>query len=296
MKKQILSIVLSILWGLAVSGVMAQDAIVDVRSMAFADGWLWGVAAGGTGVFRFEGGVWKPAPDGAGAAGSAVTSLASLRGRLYAGSAQGLSVRNGAAWDQVPLPVAGTVGVTALAADETALYIATTAGMFRLDEPGGMPKLFLGNDARAQAGGASGAAVSNVRIFPPPEAGQGSRPTSEPARTTAQQGSGDTAVTAAPDTAKEPAWWTKVKKPARPQPTFFKDILPVMVKECLPCHTDGTGKYFPLHEPQTVIRYFKNGGLVRFEQFLEDGGGMAGKVAPETAKLIHIWVVDGCRE
>ncbi|HEY9070996.1 MAG TPA: hypothetical protein VIV61_12130, partial [Candidatus Ozemobacteraceae bacterium] len=206
------------------------------------------------------------------------------------------AVRNGSAWEPVPLPVAGTVGVTALAADETALYIATTAGLFRLDEPGGMPKLYLGNDARAQTGAPSGATVSNVRIFPPPDPGQGDRPVSEPVPTSAAQSIGDAAVSVGPDATKEPAWWTKVKKPARPQPTFFKDLLPVMVKECLPCHTDGTGKYFPLHDPQTVIRYFKNGGLGRFEQFLEDGGGMAGKVAPETAKLIHIWVVDGCRE
>lgn len=248
--------------------------------MASFEGMLWGAPRYGTGLVRFEDGAWKPVPDaGAGLPDPAVTALVAVHGRLYAGTARGLVVRAGSSWTPVSLPVSGTVGVTALAPDGEALMIATPAGLFRLDAPGGPMRLYIG----------TGVSISNVRVFPPPESAQ-----AHPVRVADAPAQTAEAGTAASQ--KDPAWWTKVKKPARPQPTYFKDILPVMVKECLPCHTDGTGKYFPLNDPQSVIRYFKQGGLARFEQFLEEGGGMAGKVAPQTAKLIHIWVVDGCRE
>lgn len=281
MKKQIIYIIISIIWAAAVGGVLAQDAAREVRAMASFEGVLWGAPRYGTGLVRFENGVWNPMADAsAGLPDPAVTALAAAHGRLYAGTAQGLAVRAGASWTPIPLPVSGTIGVSALAVDGEALMIATPAGLFRLDVAGGQVRLYIGTDRPS---------ISNVRVFPLPEGAQTApmRVADTPEKTS---GTGTAA------SRKEPAWWTKVKKPARPQPTYFKDILPVMVKECLPCHTDGAGRYFPLNDPQTVIRYFKQGGLARFEQFLEQGGGMAGKVTPQIAKQIHIWVVDGCRE
>lgn len=275
---------------MAVGGVLAQDAAREVRTMTIFEGRLWGAPRYGTGLVWFENGGWKSSPEAAvGLPDPAVTALAVAHGRLYAGTERGLAVRAGSAWSPVSLPVSGTIGVTALAVDGEALMIATPAGLFRLDAAGGQARLYLGTDRNAASKGGSGVSVSDVRVFPLPESAQTApvRVADAPEKTV---GAGTTT------SQKEPAWWTKVKKPARPQPTYFRDILPVMVKECLPCHTDGTGKYFPLNDPQTVIRYFKQGGLARFEQFLEEGGGMAGKVAPQTAKMIHIWVVDGCRE
>jgi len=276
----------------SVAGAFAQEPSRDVKAMAAVDGQLWAAPANGVGLVRFEAGVWRKAPDAdAALQDQGVTALAAVHGRLYAGTGHGLAVKNGSAWSAVPIPVSGTIGVTALAADGDALMINTSAGLFRLDAPGGVPKLYLGNGRPAGVVGGTGAAVRDVRIFPPPD---GTAPVVEPGQARSSDvpaGRADDAIAS-----RDPAWWTKVAKPGRPQPAFFKDILPVMVKECMPCHTSGIGKYFPLNDPQTVIRYFKNGGLSRFEQFLEEGGGMAGKVAPKTAKLIHIWVVDGCRE
>lgn len=290
MKKQILYIIVSIIWAAAVGGVLAQDSAREVRAMASFEGRLWGAPRYGTGLVRFENGAWKSVPDAAaGLPDPAVTALAAVHGRLYAGTAQGLAVWTGSSWTPVSLPVSGTMGVTALAADGEALMIATMAGLFRLDAPGGTVRLHIGTVRQAASERGSGVSISGVRVFPPPGEAR-----TAPVRVA--DASEKTTGAGTADSQKEPAWWTKVKKPARPQPTYFKDILPVMVKECLPCHTDGPGKYFPLNDPQTVIRYFRQGGLARFEQFLEKGGGMDGKVAPQTAKMIHIWVVDGCRE
>ncbi len=260
--------------------------------MASFEGQLWAAPAKEAGLVRFEAGVWRKVPEAdAALPDSNVTALAAVHGRLYAGTVRGLAVKDGSAWSVVSLPVSGAIGVTALAADGDALMIGTSAGLFRLDAPGGVPKLYLGSDRPVGAAGTTGAAVRDVRIFPPPDGASPAVEDSQAQSSSVAAGRGDAATGS-----REPAWWTKVSKPGRPQPAFFKDILPVMVKECMPCHTSGTGKYFPLNDPQTVIRYFKNDGLGRFEQFMEDGGGMAGKVAPKTARLIHVWVVDGCRE
>lgn len=273
---------------LAVMAGNAQDATKEVRSMAVFDGRLWAVPASGNGLAYFDGEGWKKSPEvDTPLFGPGVTSLAAVHGRLYAGTGRGLLVKDGSAWSVVALPVSGVIGVSALAADGNALLISTSAGLFRVDAPGNLPKLLLGTGFQAAVGGATGAVVRDVRIFPPPGA---------TTQTVENTTSSVSAASNSEKTPKEAPFWTKIAKPSRPQPKFFTDILPVMVKECLPCHTDGTGKYFPLHDPQTVIRYFKQGGLARFEQFLEEGGGMAGKVSPQTAKLIHVWAVDGCRE
>lgn len=260
--------------------------------MAAFDGWFWGAPRFGTGLFRFEAGSWKSVPEAStGLPDPSVTALTAVHGRLYAGTPKGLAVRSGTSWSPVSLPVSGTIGVTALAPDGDALMISTMAGLFRIDAPGGTARQYIGTDRRASSDAGPSVSISNVRIFPPPE-GETARADPAPVSDSSQQ----TPASEEAGKPKDPSWWTKVKKPARPQPAYFKDILPVMVRECIPCHTDGIGRYFPLNDPQTVIRYFKQGGLPRFEQFLEEGGGMAGKVAPQTAKIIHIWVVDGCRE
>lgn len=292
MNKQIAYILISIIWAVAVSGVLAQEPVRELRTIVSFDGRLWGATRYGTGLVRFEDGAWKTVPNAsAGLLDASVLSLAAAHGRLYAGTERGLAVWNGSSWVPVPLPVSGAIGVTALAADGDVLVIATMAGLFRLDASGGIVRLPVGADRKGSSENGQGVSITNVRVFPPPgEAG------ALPETTLGAGVSEITAGSRTMDTLKEPSWWTKVKKPARPQVAYFKDILPAMVKECLPCHTAGTGKYFPLNDPQTVIRYFKQGGLARFEQFLEEGGGMAGKVAPQTAKMIHIWVVDGCRE
>lgn len=273
---------------LAVVPANAQNAAKEVRAMAVFDGRLWAIPLTGAGLVFYDGGEWKKAPEADTLlSGAGASSLAAVHGRLYAGTTRGLLVKEGAAWLTVMLPVSGVIGVTALAADGNGLLISTSAGLFRIDAPGSVPKLMLGSDFQAGSGGNAGAAVSNVRIFPPPD----------PASQVVEDSKSPVSAASKPDKpSKEAPFWTNVSKPARPQPKYFADILPVMTRECMPCHTSGTGKYFSLNDPKTVLRYFKQGGLARFEQFREEGGGMAGKVVPQTAKMIHIWAVNDCPE
>lgn len=90
--------------------------------------------------------------------------------------------------------------------------------------------------------------------------------------------------------------WTRVNKNKRMELSFYNDIYPVIISECMDCHTNGSGKYFPLNNPEVLLTYFRKAKLDRFISFCEEGGGMFGKVKPETINMLQMWVMTGCKE
>jgi len=222
------------------------------------------------------------------------------------------------------LRVAPGAGVTRLALSELGVaeltvsalieaggdwYFGTTGnGVFRV------PSGRLSGDVRATgAGDARNLPVqlSDVRVFPPPVMANQSTDAAKPQAGAPGQGGtfvNSTVVDPRSMIPKVPAgaagdrpgttpFWTLHQRPVKPSNlAYHKDILPMIVKKCLTCHTSGTGKYFPLNDPKIVIAYFRKAGTGRFEQFLAEGGGMFGLVDAADAELIKIWVDEGCRE
>ncbi|MFZ2960880.1 MAG: hypothetical protein WA705_28715 [Candidatus Ozemobacteraceae bacterium] len=166
-----------------------------------------------------------------------------------------------------------------------------------------------GAGSRAQAGdgtvsSSGGFRISQVQVFPAPETEGKVSPPSDagpipmpPTGSSLEQRNGTVGIeTNAGNDSRLPSW-TKLQRPAKPKNLgFYKDIIPMMVKSCMSCHTSGTGKYFPLHDPASVISYFRKGGLDRFLQFLEPGNGMYGSVRPEDVQILKIWVGEGAKE
>ena len=128
-------------------------------------------------------------------------------------------------------------------------------------------------------------------VFPPP--GQAAIP-GRPGG----PGTGGTSPAPSDRSEKPRPYWTqgRVKPPKPKNVRFSQDILPVLVRECQACHATGSGKGFPLNEPQVVIAYFKKAGFSRFAISCEEAGGMFGKVDPKTFQLFQVWVKEGCRE
>lgn len=153
--------------------------------------------------------------------------------------------------------------------------------------------------------------ISSVQVFPPPvddtagsaRMGDVAAPLLVPPAVNAgggmlqQPSTMAQPVQAAPSGNDPSPAWANYRRPPKPKNLgYFKDVLPMMGRACLACHSSGGGKYFPLNDPKIVISYFKQGGTDRFMQFLEPGNGMYGVVAPSDAELLQIWVKEGCKE
>ncbi|MBF0502837.1 MAG: hypothetical protein HQM09_22070 [Candidatus Riflebacteria bacterium] len=159
------------------------------------------------------------------------------------------------------------------------------------------------SSSRSASSNVGGFNISNVRVFTPPESSGvvvspqvnspiPVPPVADPGRSTDNKNITQDVV--GNDFRPE---WTKFQPPSKPKNlSFYKNILPMMIKSCMPCHTTGTGKYFPLNDPATMMSYFRKGGIDRFNQFLESGNGMFGSVAPEDVQLIQTWVGEGSKE
>ncbi len=220
-------------------------------------------------------------------------------GNVLCGTARGLFLaRAGGAVEEVPLPeVAGPVPVTALGRSDGTFWVGTGGlGILRLPgEPGAGSLVMTGTGSPPPAGGSP---LRDVVVFPPPKTDPGRPPAGTPPGP-AVGGSpvaGGSPAAGGEGSGRVRPYWTMTKKQRMTNLSFYQDILPVMVKECLPCHTTGTGKYFPLNDPVVVLAYFRKAKLDRFMSFCDEGGGMAGKVDPHTIKMLQMWIMFGGKE
>ncbi|NLI77468.1 MAG: hypothetical protein GX442_13630 [Candidatus Riflebacteria bacterium] len=224
-------------------------------------------------------------------------ALLPIEAGVLCATARGLVLaRSDGGVEQVSLggDLSSPVAVTGLARTGGPLWVGTAgAGVIRLALPA------VGTAAGPAVGAlptppltpAGGSPLTDVVVFPPPGMA------ATPGRTGDPRTGGPSP--APPDRSEKPRpYWTqgRVKPPKPKNVRFFQDILPVMVRECQACHTTGTGKGFPLNDPQMVIGYFKKAGFSRFAIDCEEAGGMFGKVDPKTFQLIQVWVKEGCRE
>ncbi len=288
--------------------------------------WIQAVAAGSELLYvAHDGGLAFLQPDGRPALAGfdrsqigRIYSVAATERDVVCGTNHGLvRVSPGSGVSRINIPEFGSGEMTVSALLEVGgdWYVGTTGnGVFRIPGSrltgGGMP--VPANVGPATSGGS--VRFSEVRVFPPPGGDVSRSGTSPSSSFSSSAGSG--APTAVSQTIVDPRsmipkvpegaagdrpgtvpFWTLHKRPPKPSNlTYFKDVLPMIVKKCLACHTTGTGKYFPLNDPKIVIPYFRKAGTDRFEQFLQEGGGMFGLVDPADAELIKIWVMEGCRE
>lgn len=186
--------------------------------------------------------------------------------------------------------VPSLVAVTGLARNGGQLWVGTAgAGVLRLALPAGGAA--AGPAAAPSPTPAGGLPLTDVVVFlPPGQAATPGRP--------GGPGTTGTSLTQ-PDRGEKPRpYWTLGRnKPPKPKNLrFYADIQPIMARECMTCHTTGTGKGFPLNEPPVLIAYFKKVGFSRFVLECDEGGRMFGKVDPKTIMMIQAWVKEGCRE
>jgi hypothetical protein len=218
-------------------------------------------------------------------------------GNVLCGTARGLFLaRAGGAVEEIPLPeVAGPVPVMALARSGGAFWVGTGGmGLLRLpNEPGAgaTPAALAGTGAPPPSGSVP---LRDVVIFSPPGLANPTR--SAAGAASAAPSEGNPPSSGGESSGRVRPHWTMTKKQRMTNLSFYQDILPVMVKECLPCHTTGTGKYFPLNDPVVVLAYFRKAKLDRFLSFCDEGGGMAGQVNPNTIKMLQMWMMFGAKE
>lgn len=142
----------------------------------------------------------------------------------------------------------------------------------------------------------TGSVISDVKIFPGPETSHSGQLAQvfSPASQISSLGTKNSQGASTPSGSPQ---WIFFKRPPKPKNlSFYKEILPIMVRECMPCHTGGKGKYFPLNDPKVLLPYFRKGGMDRLMQFVEPGNGMAGVISSGTLQMLQIWAKEGFKE